>query len=157
MGRRALVGLALVASVVAVSPVAAQAAGAAVADSGIQATTGIMRVSLYRYAEGMQQAAGADMRTHLVPVWEAQRQAGIIVNYAMMNNPNPNSPADWQFGIAITYKNFAALDSVGAKTGPITLKHYGSAEARTAAGEARAKLRVLVSSNLINVASFSRR
>ncbi len=157
MVRRSLVGLALVASVVAVSPASAQGAAApAVADSGIKSTPAVMRVSLYRFAEGMQQAALDDMRTHLVPVWEAQKQAGILVGYSTMANFNPSSRDDWQLGIALTYKNYAALDSLGAKTGPITLKHYGSAVARTAAGDARAKLRVLMSSQLINVATYNR-
>jgi len=140
MVRRSLVGLALVASVIAVSSASAQAAGApAVADSGIKATNIIMRVSLYRFAEGMQQAAIADVRTHLIPIWEAEKQAGIIIGYSTMANFNPSSRDDWQLGITLSYKNNAALDSLGARTAPITLKHYGSAAARTAAGDARAQ------------------
>lgn len=155
MVRRFVVGLALVASIVAITPASAQAP--AVNDSGITATGAVMRVSLYRFAEGMQQAALADMRTHLIPIWEAQKAAGILVGYSTMANFNPSSPNDWQLGIALTYKNYAALDSVGARSGPITLKHYGTAEARTAANDARAKLRVLISSQLINVSTYSRR
>ena len=155
MIRRPLLGLALLASVVAVPAVSAQ--GAAVADSGIAATAAVMRVSLYRYADGMQQAVQADLRTHLIPTWEAQRAAGILVNYATMTNASPSSRDDWQFGIALTYKNWAALDSIGAKIAPITLKHYGSAEARTAALEARNRMRVLISSTLINATSYARR
>jgi hypothetical protein len=157
MLRRSLVGLALVASVVAVSPASAQGAGApAVADSGIKSTNLIMRVSLYRFADGMQAAALADLRTHLIPTWEAEKQAGIIVGYSTMANLTASSRDDWQLGITLTYKNYAALDSLGARTAPITLKHYGSAAARTAAGDARAKLRVLISSRLLSVANYSR-
>ena len=154
MIRRSLLGLAL-AGVVVVPALSAQAA--TVADSGIAATGAVMRVSLYRYADGMQQAVQADMRMHLIPTWEAQRAAGILVNYATMTNATPSSKDDWQFGIALTYKNWAALDSIGAKIGPITLKHYGSAEARTAALEARNRMRVLISSTLINATSYARR
>jgi hypothetical protein len=154
MIRRSLLGLAL-ASVIAVPAISAQ--GAAVADSGIAATGAVMRVSLYRYADGMQQAVQADMRTHLIPTWEAQRAAGILVNYATMTNASPSSRDDWQFGIALTYKNWAALDSLGARIAPITLKHYGTAEARAAALEARNKMRVLISSSLINATSYARR
>jgi hypothetical protein len=157
MIRRSLVGLALVASVLAVPRAAAQAGAApAVADSGIKATSSVMRVSLYRFAEGMQQATLDDMRTHLIPIWEAMKQAGTLVGYSTMANFNPSSRDDWQLGIALTYKNYAALDSLGVRNGPITLKHYGSAAARTAANEARAKLRVLMSSNLINVSTYNR-
>jgi len=154
MIRRSLLGLAL-ASVVAVPAISAQ--GAAVADSGIAGTGAVMRVSLYRYADGMQQAVLADMRTHLIPTWEAMRAAGILINYATMTNAAPSSKDDWQFGIALTYKNWAALDSLGARNAPITLKHYGTAEARTAALEAGNRMRVLISSSLINVTSYSRR
>ena len=154
MIRRSLLGLAL-AGVVVVPAISAQ--GATVADSGIAATGAVMRVSLYRYADGMQQAVQADMRMHLIPTWEAQRAAGILVNYATMTNASPSSRDDWQFGIALTYKNWAALDSIGAKIGPITLKHYGSAEARTAALQARNAMRVLISSTLVNATSYARR
>ena len=157
MIRHSLVGLALFASVVAVSPASAQVVGApAIADSGLKPSSVIMRVSLYRFVEGMQPAAFADLRTHLIPIWEAEKQAGILVGYSTLGNVNQSSRDDWQLGITLTYKNFAALDSLGARTGPITLKHYGSAAARTAAGDARAKLRTLVSSQLVNVATYSR-
>lgn len=156
MIRHSLIGLALVASVVMSPAASAQAAAPVVADSGIKPTNGIMRVSLYRFADGMQAAAMADLRTHLVPVWEAQKEAGIIVNYSTMNNVTQSSRDDWQFATAITYRNFAALDSLGARSGPISLKHYGSAAARTAAAEARVKLRTLVSSELVSISSYAR-
>src|SRR5687767_14131521 len=115
MIRRSLIGLALAATAVATPPSYAQVAGApTVADSGIKPTTYIMRVALYRYAEGMQAAALADLRTHLIPTYEAQKQAGIIVNYSTMTNTTTDSRDDWQFGITATYKNYAALDSLGA-------------------------------------------
>lgn len=156
MVRRSLAGLALVASVVVASSASAQAA-AAPADSGIKAQPALMRVTLYRNADGVPNSAVmADMRTHLIPIWEAQKAAGIIVGYSTMTNVTASSATDWQFGIAITYKNYAALDSLGARSGPITLKHYGSAAARMAANEARGKLRTQVSTNLLNVASYSR-
>ena len=155
MVRRSVIGIAFLASIIAVSPTWAQGAGAVV-DSGIKPTPIIMRVSLYRFAEGQQAAALADLRTHLIPIWEAEKQAGIILGYSTMANFNPSSRDDWQLGITLSYKNYAALDSLGARTGPITLKHYGSEAARTAAGDARAKLRVLMSSHLINVSTYSR-
>ena len=70
--------------------------------------------------------------------------------------PFPAHAVRSQFGIVLTYKNFAAMDSHGARTDAITLKHYGSEMARTASNEARAKLRTLVSTNLVNVATYSR-
>lgn len=155
MVRRIVAGLALVASIVAVPSASAQAP-AVPADSGIKPHPAIMRVSLYRFADGMQQAAVTDLRTHLIPIWEAEKQAGIILGYSTMANVTASSADDWQLGIVLTYKNYAALDSLGARTNAITLKHYGSEAARTATNEARAKLRKLVSTNLVNVSTYSR-
>jgi hypothetical protein len=152
---RSFVRLAVLASLFAVP--AAQAQAPAVPDSGIAGTPALMRVSLYRYADGQNAAANADMRQHLIPIWEAYKAAGIIVNYSTMTNATQNSKDDWQFGIVFTYKNYAALDSLGARQAAITLKHYGTAAARTAANEARGKLRTLVSSNLINAMTYARR
>lgn len=158
MAPRSILGLALVAgALAAVQPLAAQAPAPAVSDSGFTGTTVVMRVSLYRYADGMQAAANADMFMHLIPIWEAQKAAGLILSYSIMNNPNPSSKDDWQFGIVFSYPNYAALDGFGAKNQPITLKHYGTAEKRTAANDARGKLRTLVSSNLINTTTFTRK
>lgn len=157
MVARSLGALALLASICVAPRASAQVAGPpAVADSGIKSTNVISRVSLYRFAEGKQMEALADLRTHLIPVWEAEKQAGIIVNYSTMANITQSSPNDWQLGIVISYKNFQTLDSLGARINPITLRHYGSAAARTAAAEARAKLRVLVSSQLVNISTYSR-
>jgi hypothetical protein len=73
-----------------------------------------------------------------------------------MANVTASSADDWQFGIVLTYKNFAAMDSLGARTNAITLKHHGSDAVRTATNDARAKLRKLVSTNLVSVATYSR-
>ena len=156
MIRRRLVRLALLASVIAL-PLSAQAPAPTVSDSGFTAAPVLLRVSLYRWADGMQQAVADDIRMHLVPLWEAYKAAGIILNYSTMTNATASSKDDWQFGIVLTYANYAALDGLGAKTGPITLKHYGSAAARTAANDARAKLRTLVSTNLVSASSYTRK
>ena len=157
MIRRRLVRLALLASVSALPTLSAQAPAPTVSDSGFTAAPVLLRVSLYRWADGMQQAVVNDMRMHLIPIWEAYKAAGIILNYSTMTNATASSKDDWQFGIVLTYANYAALDGLGAKTGPITLKHYGSAAARTAANDARAKLRTLVSTNLVSASSYTRK
>ena len=155
MIRRSLVCLAVLAGVFAVPVASAQTP--AVADSGIAGTPALLRVSLYRYADGQQAAVNADMREHLIPIWEAYKAAGIIINYSTMTNATQSSKDDWQFGIVFTYKNYAALDSLGPRQATITLKHYGTAAARTAANEARNKLRIQVSSNLVNTMTYAKR
>ena len=153
-----LPGLMFLAVAFTAAPAAAQgqAAGGALADSGITRTTGIRRVVLFRLADGATMGAvNQDMVTHLIPIWEAQKKAGLIVDYATMTNPTRSSETDWQFGYTITYANWGTLDGFGARANEITLKHYGTAEARTGAGEARDKLRVQVSNHLLSVATYS--
>ena len=147
--------LALAATAV-VSPLAAQQPPAP-ADSGVTTTAGpVMRVSLYRVNPGMGPDAMADIRQHLIQIWDAEKAAGILVDYTIMTNQTTESPEDWNVGWALVYPNFAALDSLGARTGPLTLRHYGSAEARTAAGNRRMQLITLVRSNLVRVQTVSR-
>jgi hypothetical protein len=109
----------------------------------------VSRVLLMRVNPGMGQEFNRDMRQHLLPVWEEEKAAGILVNYSVFTNTTASSPDDWGVGYTLTYPNWAALDSLGARTGPITLRHYGSAEARTAAGMRRDQLRTVVQSMLL--------
>ena len=148
--------LALVAFAAVVSPLPAQQAPNP-ADSGVTMTGGpVMRVSYYKVNTGMGQENQRDLRQHLVPIWEAEKAAGIILDYTVVTNLTTDSPDDWNVAFALTYPNFAALDSLGARTGPITLKHYGTAEARTAAGDRREQLRTLVRSSLMRVVNITR-
>jgi len=148
--------LALVAAAVAVSPLHAQQVPNP-ADSGVTMSAGpVMRVSYFKVNLGMSQESGRDIRQHLVPIWEAEKAAGIILSYTVVTNLTTDSPDDWTVAFALTYPNFAALDSLGARTEPITLRHYGSAEARTAAGDRRAQLRTLVRSSLMRVLNVTR-
>jgi hypothetical protein len=148
--------LALVAAAAVVSPLAAQQAPNP-ADSGVTMTAGpVLRVSYFKINPGMGQESGRDLRQHLVPIWEAEKAAGAILSYGVVTNQTADSPDDWNIAFAVYYANFAALDSLGARTGPITLRHYGSAEARTAAGDHRAEIRTLVRSNLMRVQNITR-
>jgi hypothetical protein len=156
MTPRFLVALGLVAFAATAPPVAAQPQPP-VADSGIKRTTSITRVNFFRFPDATAAAAAnRDMLEHLVPIWEAEKKAGLLVAYSTMTNATRTSETDWQLGIVLTYRNWAALDSVGAKAGPITLAHYGTAEARTAANDRRGKLRIAVSSVLVTGTSYSR-
>ena len=136
---------------------AAPTAPAAPTDSGMTMTAGaVMRIILIRFNPGMGAEATLDIRRHLLPILEEQKAAGILMNYSVMFNTTTDSPDDWNFGYTLTYPNWAALDSLTARTNPITLRHYGSAEARTAAGVHRAQLATVVLSRLARVQNVSR-
>ena len=51
--------------------------------------------------------------------------------------------------VALSYKNWAALDGIGSRIDSVTLGHYGSAAKRTAAGNSRNEHRTVVKSFLV--------
>jgi len=51
--------------------------------------------------------------------------------------------------VTLTYPNWAALDSFGARADTVTLAHYGSAANRTAAATARLEHSTTVASFLV--------
>ncbi len=108
-------------------------------------TTGVNRVTLYRINPGQGAAHNRDIVENLIPIYEEYKKAGIITGYSFFNKSTSDSPEDWQAGITMNYANWAAIDNIGAKTDPITLKHYGTAEKRAAANQARQAIRMTVS------------
>ena len=130
------------------APAAAPAPAPAAADSMTTTPGAVMRVTLYRTNPGMGPENVHDFRNHVLPILEQEKAAGLILNYMVMTNVTTDSPEDWDYGTVVTYANWAALDSLGARADPITLRHYGSADARTAAGQRRAQLRTVVMSRL---------
>jgi hypothetical protein len=45
----------------------------------------------------------------VLPLWEAEKNAGLIVSYRTFLNLTANSSEDWDFGYAIVYQNMGAL------------------------------------------------
>ena len=111
--------------------------------------TGVTRVVLIRIKPGHAAPFWADMRQHLKPVYEEEKRRGIITNYGVSSKITTDGENDWNVALTITYKDYATLDSLGSRTDPITLAHYGSADQRTAAGNARGEHGTLVQSFLL--------
>ncbi len=108
----------------------------------------IWRVSLYKVKPGKMNDVLMDLRQNFRVVSEEYKRQGLIVDYKVYFNTTTDGPNDWDIAIATAYKNWAALDGLAQKTDPITLKHYGSAQKRQQAGDARNQVRELVSSRL---------
>ena len=117
--------------------------------------TTVSRVLLDKVNPGQRAAFDQDMVTNLIPVYEEEKKAGILTGYQFFNNVTTDNPNDWTVAIVLTYPNFATLDTLADKADPITLKHYGSAAKRQAAGERRNQIRTEVSSRLIRTISYS--
>lgn len=109
----------------------------------------VRRVTLYKVVAGKMPEVIKDLREHHRPVYEEYKQTGVILDYRIFTNSTTEGQDDWDLGIAVSYKNWAALDDLAQKTGPVTLKHYGTAEKRQAATNARNQLRTVVSSRLV--------
>ncbi len=124
---------------------------------GVRVTPGaVTRVILVKVNPGQRPAFDQDMMDNEIPVFDEEKKAGIISNYEIFNNVTTNGPNDWGVGIALTYPNYATLDSLGERADPITLKHYGSAEKRQAAADHRNQIRTVQSSRLQRTIRYSR-
>jgi hypothetical protein len=109
----------------------------------------ISRVVLIHIKSGRTTDFWADVRQNLKPVYEEYKKQGIITNYGFFTKATTENAEDWNVGIRIDYQNYAALDGLAARTDPITLKIYGSREARAAVAARRAENATTVSSFLI--------
>src|ERR1700693_3543290 len=122
---------------------AQQAAG------GVKVTPStVTRVILVKINPGQRPLFDQDMMDNQIPIYDEEKKAGTLANYEIFNNVTTNGPNDWSVGIALTYPNYAMLDNLGERNDPITLKHYGSAEKRQAAGEHRDQFTSCVSSGV---------
>jgi hypothetical protein len=109
----------------------------------------VSRVVLLRINPGKANDFWADVRQHTKPVFEEYKKAGIVTNYGFFTKATTENPDDWNVGFILTYQNYAALDGLADRTDPITLKHYGTREARTAAANRRVEYAKTISSFLI--------
>jgi hypothetical protein len=115
----------------------------------------VSRVTLVKIHPGQRAAFDQDILSNQIPVWEEEKKAGLITDYQLFNNVTSDAPDDWSVGMVVTYPNFATLDTLGQKVDPITLKHYGTAAKRQAAGARRNEIGTVVSSRLIRSISYS--
>ena len=92
-------------------------------------------------------------REHLQPIFEEQKKQGLIVSYTWYTKPIDLGPNDWDIAQMVCFRNYAeAIDANPereAKINQISLRHYGSAEARTIANSGLNDLRDVVASILI--------
>jgi hypothetical protein len=90
-----------------------------------------------------------DLRKNLKPTYEEYKKEKIITDYAVYLKSTTENEGDWDVAIAFQYPSFAALDGLAARTDPVTLRIYGSKEARAAAGAKRPEFGTLVASFLM--------
>lgn len=83
------------------------------------------------------------------PLLEAQKEAGIILGYAIFD-ATARSPDDADLYLVVTYPNMASMDGLQAKTEPLQAKFTGMnrSQAAAASGE-RTKMRTIMGTELI--------
>jgi len=109
----------------------------------------VERVVLLHVNAGHSDAFWADMKKNTVPIWEAQKAAGIITDYQWFVNQTASGPDDWNVGYSLVYKNMAALDGLADKAYDIRMKHYGDQSAEQKVVDKRVENAHTVSSMLI--------
>ena len=85
----------------------------------------VERVTLVHILPGHGNAWWDDVKNNLQPVWNAEKASGLIEGYQVFLNQTKANPDDWDVGIAVTYKNMAALDGLGMKVLDLRMKQYG--------------------------------
>ena len=85
----------------------------------------VERVTLIHILPGHFNAFMDDLKTNIKPIWEGEKSSGLIESYGIFLNQTKASIDDWDIGIILTYKNFAALDGLGMKVLELRLKQYG--------------------------------
>ncbi|MGO9339318.1 MAG: hypothetical protein ACLPY1_17620 [Terracidiphilus sp.] len=108
----------------------------------------VTRVVLLKFVPGHSDAVYADFKKNIVPIWESEKSAGLIVGYSMFLNTTTSEP-DWDLGYTITYKNMGALDGLAGKVWDIRMKQYGDHSAEQKVIEKRAENAHVASSSLL--------
>jgi hypothetical protein len=97
----------------------------------------VTRIVLVRINPGHGDQFWQDVRQHLKPIYDEEKRQGLLSNWSVATKPTQDGPQDWNVALALTYPNWAALDTFTSRADVITLAHYGSAANRTAANNAR--------------------
>jgi hypothetical protein len=109
----------------------------------------VTRVVLLSILPGHSDALFADLKKNIVPLWEAEKSAGLILDYSLFVNQTSSGPNDWDVGYTLTYKNMAALDGLPDKVYEFRMKQYGSKEDEQKVIEKRIENAKVVSSSLL--------
>jgi hypothetical protein len=109
----------------------------------------VTRVVLLSINTGHSSAVFADFKKNIIPLWEAEKREGLILNYSIFMNQTASGSNDWDLGYTLTYKNMAALDGLPDKVYELRMKQYGSKEDEQKVIEKRGEDAKLVSSSLL--------
>ena len=119
----------------------------------------VSRVTYFDILPGKNNDFTTFLRTNTIPIMEEQKKQGLILSYSYFTKPVTEGPGDWDLGVVISYKNYAdAIDfsaERNAKFDAISLKHYGTAEARQKANDSTNAMRTVTQSMLVRGVTYN--
>ena len=119
----------------------------------------VTRVTYFDVLPGQNDAVTAFIRTNQMPILEEQKKQGLILSYGFFGKPTTEGPGDWDLGLVVTWANYAdAIDfnaDRNAKFDAISLKHFGTADARTKANDSQNAMRTVTSSYLVRGLTYN--
>jgi hypothetical protein len=137
-------------TLLAVTALATALAIVPAAHAQVPYTEGVVtRVVHIHINAGRSDAFYADLKANVIPLFEAEKSAGLIVSYRFFTSEQTNGSDDWNFGYAIVFANMAALDGLPDKVYDLRMKHYGDQTAEQKVLDKRYENAHLVSSFLI--------
>lgn len=90
-----------------------------------------------------------DLRQNVKPLFDAYKAQGLIEDWFTFIKSTKEDRDDWDVGLALQFKNWAALDTFAARVDSVVIRHYGTKESRDQAAQRRSQHGTLVSSILV--------
>lgn len=81
------------------------------------------------------------------PLLEAEKQAGLVVDYYVQNTTDSRSPADYNLVLVTVYQNMAAFDGFADREEPV-IARLGTMQQRDQSAASREAMREIVGSRM---------
>jgi hypothetical protein len=108
----------------------------------------VTNISYVKIKPGMFDTYMSYLQKTYKQVMEEQKKAGLVLSYGIYS-ATARSPHDADLYLTITYKNWAAFDSLTEKTDAITRKEWGSLAKSDEAAIDREKMREILGGEVV--------
>ena len=109
----------------------------------------IERMILVAITPGHGPAFWQDIRQNIKPLYDTYKKQGLIEDWGTFLKTSKENREDWDVGLFLIYRNWAALDTFAARVDSIVIRQFGSKENRDQLATKRSENGTLVSSILV--------
>jgi hypothetical protein len=109
----------------------------------------IERVLLVAITPGHGPEFWQDIRQNIKPLYDSYKKQGMIDDWGTFLKTTKEERDDWDVGLTLLFKNWAALDAFAARVDSVVIRQFGSKETRDQLAKKRSENGTLVSSILI--------